>query len=84
MQNPNDKYIGYSTIIFLISAFASAISGIVFIIHAVKNPTLTVTQNVLWFLFDTNWWIPYVVMFFSYLSIYILRNGDEEFRMEKN
>ena len=58
-----------SVITFLLSLMGCIVGGIMFCIHAFKTPELTLTQNILWFIFDTYWWVPIVTIILSYIGV---------------
>ena len=69
-KKPISEYpLTISVILFLLSLIGCIIGGIMFCIHAFKTPELTLTQNILWFIFDTYWWIPVITIVLSYMGV---------------
>ena len=69
-KKPMSEYpLTISVILFLLSLIGCIIGGIMFCIHAFKTPELTLTQNILWFIFDTYWWIPVITIVLSYMGV---------------
>lgn len=58
-------------LIFLISAIASVVVGVVTIVHAFQNPNMTTTQNILWMLSYGKNRVIILSMILSYLGMYI-------------
>ena len=69
-KKPISEYpLTISVILFLLSLIGCIIGGIMFCIHAFKTPELTLTQNILWFIFDTYWWVPVITIVLSYMGV---------------